>query len=523
MTQLSINNLNNGTKIIQGKEIQVSLPAAAIKYYRHGWQSWSLTAWTDLAPMPAQKPDIFHPLQIDIEHLDESNPHGSWLGALEFKDGNILLLGALATDGYVSLVQDQLWGSSEAEEIEWFIGYGQEQIVFNSYADELGNRFGRIKKDSVPRIWCSWYSLYTTIDEKILFDTFDGLDDLPFDVLQVDDGWQVAIGDWEVNKKFPSGMEALASKIKSSGKKAGLWFAPLIATKSSQLFREHKDWFLRDENGRFVSAGFNWDERLYALDTTHPDVTTWLVALMQRARSWGFDYLKLDFLYAGAMKGKRFIDMPRERAYRECLILLREAMGTDAFFLACGTPILPTLGVCDAIRIGPDVSHEWEKFRDAILLNNFTVPGTRNGIRTSINRLWLKPLIHIDPDVEYFVSRENNLEEEHKRQLQNLALICNFKATSDLPQWMTPAERESLHEFLNASPEIIQESRYLFQIDQRKVDFTSAVAFPAWPKGIVWLWGRFLGWLGSFIFVLMIFKAFDDAGLRKMRARLEGK
>jgi len=50
-----------------------------------------------------------------------------------------------------------------------------------------------------------------------------------------------------------------------------------------------------------------------------------------------------------------------------------------------------------------------------------------------------------------------------------------------------------------------------------------AVGFPSWPTGIVWLWGRFLGWLGSFTLVLMIFKAFDDAGLRKMRARLQGK
>ncbi len=85
------------------------------------------------------------------------------------------------------------------------------------------------------------------IDEVILHKIFDELGDLPFDVLQVDDGWQVDIGDWEVNGKFPSGMNALAEKIKSTGRRAGLWLAPLIATKSSKLFHEHKDWFLRDE------------------------------------------------------------------------------------------------------------------------------------------------------------------------------------------------------------------------------------------------------------------------------------
>ncbi len=90
---------------------------------------------------------------------------------------------------------------------------------------------------------------------------FDDLGDLPFDVLQVDDGWQVAIGDWEANNKFPSGMAALADKIKSTGRKAGLWLAPFIAVKSSKLFREHASWFLRDQKGKFVSAGFNWGEQ----------------------------------------------------------------------------------------------------------------------------------------------------------------------------------------------------------------------------------------------------------------------
>ena len=297
-----------------------------------------------------QKPAIFHPLQVDAEHVLDPNPNGAWLGAVELEDGSVLLLGALGLDAHVSLGQNQLSGRCEAEAVEWFIAHGQEQVVFAEYVNELGIRFGEIKKDVAPRIWCSWYSLYTMIDEAILYETFDKLGDLPFDVLQVDDGWQMDIGDWEVNAKFPSGMKALADKIKSTGRRAGLWLAPLIATKSSKLFREHPDWFLRDETGRFVSAGFNWGQPLVALDTTHPDVISWLVALMKQVRAWGFDYLKLDFLYGGALKGKRFKDMPREAAYRECLQTLREAMGADAFFLTCGTPILPALGLCDAMR-----------------------------------------------------------------------------------------------------------------------------------------------------------------------------
>ncbi len=520
MTAIQFSEIQNRSKTIKAKELSIQLPSEPVKYYRHGWQSWSLAAWTDLSPLPEQKPAIFHPLQMDAEYLNNQNPHGSWLGAVEFADGNILLLGALATDAHVHLVEDQLSGWFDADAGEWFIAFGQENVVFTEYAEQLGNHLGKLKKNGAPRVWCSWYSLYTMIDEAILHKIFDELGDLPFDVLQVDDGWQVDIGDWEVNGKFPSGMNALAEKIKSTGRRAGLWLAPLIATKTSKLFHEHKDWFLRDERGRFVSAGFNWGEPLYALDTTHPDVTLWLVALMKQVRAWGFDYLKLDFLYAGALKGKRHNDMPREAAYRECLRVMREAMGADAFFLTCGTPILPAIGMCDAVRIGPDVSLVWENYRNAQLFYNPSTPETKNAIRTTIHRLWLKPLLHIDPDVAYFESTKNSLTREQKTLLQDLAYVCNFKATSDLPQWMTKNEVDELRSFLNTNPKVEQTGRYVFRLDDRTVDFTSAISLPNKKTGVLGLWAEFLAWLGDIHFVLRIFKMLDDRAMRKRRNSL---
>jgi alpha-galactosidase len=516
MTTLQFSDIQNKSQIIKVKDLHIELPSQPVKYYRHGWQSWSLAAWTDLSPLPVQKPAIFHPLQVDAEHVHDPNPNGAWLGAVELADGSVLLLGALGVDAHVSLGQNQLSGSG-AETIEWFVAHGQEQVVFTNYVRELGVRFGQIQKSVAPRVWCSWYSFYTMIDEAVLRKTFEALGDLPFDVLQVDDGWQTDIGDWEANAKFPSGMKALADKIKSTGRRAGLWLAPLIATKSSKLFHEHPDWFLRDETGRHVSAGFNWGQPLVGLDTTHPDVTRWLVALMEQVRAWGFDYLKLDFLYGGALKGKRFKDMPREAAYRECVRTLREAMGADAFFLTCGTPILPALGLCDAMRIGPDVADEWDNYRNAELFYNPSTPGTKNAIRTTVNRLWLKPLLHVDPDVAYFESTHNSLTKEQKRLLQDLAQICEFKATSDLPQWMTKDETDELRSFLNSTPKVEQTGRHTFRLDNREVDFTSAMSLPKQKTGAQALLAGFLSWMGDRHFVLRINKKLDDGKWGKRR------
>lgn len=507
-------------KVIKAKELQIELPSPPIRYYRHGWQSWSLAAWTDPSPIPIPKPAIFHPLQVDAEHVHKKYLNGSWLGAVEFAEGDILLLGALATDTNVSLVQNQLSGQSDADEIEWFIAFGQEHIIFEEYVRQLECRFaprGELKKKHAPRVWCSWYSMYQEIDEPRLHKIFEELGSLPFDVLQVDDGWQMNVGDWSANQKFPSGMRALAEKIKSTGRKAGLWLAPLIATKSSRLLHEHRGWFLRGEDGNLVSAGFNWGERLYALDTTRPDVTEWLVALMKQIRAWGFDYLKLDFLYGGALKGKRFKNIPREAAYRECLQTLREAMGKEAFFLTCGTPILPAIGLCDAIRIGPDVAPYWERYHDAYLFYNPTIPGTRNAIRTTIHRLWLKSLFHIDPDIAYFETKGISLTHEQRKLLHDLAHICEFKATSDLPQWMTREEHDELQAFLDAKPKVTQASRYIFHIDDRIADFTSAVELPKAPKGLTALFGRLVGWLGGRYSILRMYKILDLGRFRKRR------
>jgi len=520
-----------GGYLLTGANVSLEINQLPKQYYRHGWQSWSLTTWQDPGfQLPVQKPSILAPLQTDPIYVKHPAPNGSWLGAVEFEDGNILLLGSLGTDAHVALhgqshrdAPQQLHGwyevprmGCEAGSGDWFVGYGEEQSVFARYAELLGERLGKSPGKSSPRVWCSWYSLYGAIDEGLLDCVFDELGSLPFDVLQVDDGWEVSIGDWEANERFPSGMEALAAKIRASGRTPGLWLAPLLVVPSSTLYRQHLDWLLRDADGQLVSAGHLWGEPLFALDTTHPEALEWLAGLMRQVRAWGFDYLKLDFLYAGALPGKRHVNMPREAAYRRGLQVMREAMGTDAYFLTCGAPILPSLGLCDAIRVGPDVAGKWESYRDARLLYNPTTPGTKNAIRTTVNRLWLNLLVATDPDVAYFRSRHTSMTAEQKKLLKDLALICNFKATSDLPQWLDKTEREQLHAFLESKPEIKRLSRYSFTLNGRAVDFSVAMTLPPPPRGLEVLVSALIGWLANQGWVMKLFDKLGKVSLQKV-------
>ncbi len=513
-----------GGIIASGSEIRLGLPSAAVGFLISGWQSWSLTAWVNadqrIRPM---RPSIMHPMQTDPVHAREKVPNGSWYGAVELADGRVVFLGALGFESHVKLEGQFLTGSYETGEGEWFVSTGNEDEFMSRYAEILGDRFGRGQPKPSPRVWCSWYSLYTEIYEqqllKILNDMgiLSSAEGLPFDIFQIDDGWQVSVGDWEPNSKFPSGMNNLADKIKETGRKAGIWLAPLVAVRSSNIYREHKDWLLHDKNGKLVSAGFNWSEQLYALDTTHPAVLDWLAALMKKIRGWGYDYIKLDFLYAGGLPGRRTIEMPREAAYRKGLGTMRTTLA-DAYLLTCGAPILPSIGLCDGMRIGPDVAGHFISHRDDALLSNFAIPGGRNALRTTTNRLWLQSLVQTDPDVVYFCKRMNNLTPDQKYLIQDLAQICKFKATSDIPAWLTGSERATLRAYMDSNPETRKIGKTAYQVGDHQVDFGPYIGLPPTTRIIDEIPGSILGELAN---IPVLMKIFDLLGKMELKAKLK--
>jgi alpha-galactosidase len=130
-----------------------------------------------------------------------------------------------------------------------------------------------------------------------------------------------------------------------------VWLAPFVVGADTSLAREHPEWTAGE-------AGFNWGQQLVGLDLTQPGVRDLLTAQLGRLTDLGVDYLKLDFLYAGALPGPRHEDVTAVKAYRSGLALIREAVGPDVYLLGCGAPILPSVGLVDAMRVSPDTFHE---------------------------------------------------------------------------------------------------------------------------------------------------------------------
>ena len=96
---------------------------------------------------------------------------------------------------------------------------------------------------------------------------------------------------------------------------------------------------------------------LLGLDLTHPGARAYLSSVFGRLREAGFDYFKLDFLFTGALDTARHEDLNAVGAYRSGLALIREAVGPGSYLLGCGAPMLPSVGLVDAMRVSPDTYH----------------------------------------------------------------------------------------------------------------------------------------------------------------------
>jgi alpha-galactosidase len=443
-------------------------------FYRHGHNSWSPCGWRRLSEPPLRIAGARRRLTADDTVWDDPHRHhSSAVAALQGGDGNVLLLGALGLDTpRLAADQDILSGWYEQSGAPWFLAYGSEDEVFAAYTRQLALRLGS-RDRRAGNVWCSWYAYYEAITETQLTKDVAALCGLPFDVVQVDDGWETCVGDWRPNDKFPSGMRSLADRIGDVGLVPGLWLAPFIALPGSDIATSRPELLLRDGRGEPVVTGHNWDTGYFALDLARADARDHLAQTIgQVVHEWGFRYLKLDFVNAALAPAGRPTGTGREQVYRDALALVRQVAGDDVYLLGSGAPLLPSLGLLDGIRSGPDTAPIWQNYAS----DDPSDAMARNAVVNAVHRLWQTPLVEVDPDVVYFRSRLNLLTDQQLGWLRDLADICGFRAVSDPPGWLTPDELDTMTRYLSHRPQVRRLGRYRFSLDGREVDFSPAVA-----------------------------------------------
>lgn len=329
------------------------------RVYAEGWQSWSPASWYRAGATPR-------------------TPEGEWQHLMRFRPGTPVVPDAIQAEGL--LVADpgdgsdaRCYGTLRADAVptlratvegNTLVVRANQPVTVSGHpaggeaalvehGDALAAALGLGPPATPPNVWCSWYRYFEQVTAADVADNLRAFDGhgLQVDVVQVDDGWSPGLGEGlRPSDRFGS-LEALVDEIRSSGRRAGLWLAPFLVGTRTTLAREHPDWLVGP-------AGHNWGQDLAGLDLTHPGVQEMLRDVLGRLVELGIDYLKLDFLYGGAVPGPRHGDVDGVRAYRAGLALVREVVGPDVYLVGCGAPLVPSVGLVDAMRVSPDTFHE---------------------------------------------------------------------------------------------------------------------------------------------------------------------
>lgn len=260
--------------------------------------------------------------------------------------------------------------SWQLEEFTYQSGADREQLL-ERLATRLVANHPPMRFPKPPTGWCSWYCFGPRVTAQQVLDNLDFIakHSPGLRYIQIDDGYQPAMGDWlETGAAFGGNVQGVLKQIRQRGFEPAIWVAPFVAEEKSHVFQQHPDWFVKDDEGkplrsdRVTFGGWRrgpW----YVLDGTHPAVQKHFESFFRTMRrEWGCTYFKLDANFWGAIHGGRFHDprATRIQAYRRGMQAILRGTA-DGFVLGCNHPIWPSLGLIHGSRSSNDIKRTWER------------------------------------------------------------------------------------------------------------------------------------------------------------------
>ncbi len=374
--------VNQGTQAVRIKEVVLfdlvlSMPATT-RLYGEGFQMLSQTGGT-----LGQPADLGN--YTDAKHYKLAKAfYGMMMLSPSTRDNHLLAFTSCRRfigQFYLSYPSLKVVVDTEGSELRpgesWQLepftyqsGSDREQL-FDSLASQLVANHPPLRFPSPPTGWCSWYCFGPRVTAKQVLDNLDFIarHTPGLRYVQIDDGYQPAMGDWlETGAAFGGDVQGVLKQIRVRGFEPAIWVAPFVAEEKSHVFQQHPDWFVKDADGkplrsdRVTFGGWRrgpW----YVLDGTHPAVQQHFETFFRTMkRDWGCTYFKLDANFWGAIHGGRFYDSRATRieAYRRGMQAILRGV-ENSFVLGCNHPIWPSLGLIHGSRSSNDIKRTWER------------------------------------------------------------------------------------------------------------------------------------------------------------------
>jgi len=496
-------NRSDASTAVRGVRLvfRVLQATGPLRMFRHGYQSWSpsgvATLGVDVDPSSIAGFEflqaVYHADQRQVTTPGELR--SEWVTLLADGARTLILCGfgpCDTHDGTLRLREAESGVELAAEAFfgDAVLGPGERRVLADveiietdgrTPADLLGDWAARVGSVGGARVdspyqlgWCSWYQYFGDVTEADLWANLARAGDWPFEIFQLDDGYQSSIGDWLTTApSFSSDLETVAYRIARAGLRPGLWLAPFLVAPDSATATEHPDWLVRTKAAGGTHPLYCWwnpawggghDGFMYGLDTTHPEVVAHLEAVADSIVAMGFGYLKLDFTFSPSIDGI-YADpswTPAQRIRTGLAAIRRGA--PDAFLLGCGVPLSPSLGVVDANRIGPDVAPLWALPRAAEIVPGYLAvqPATRHATAAVLARSFMHRRFWAnDPDCMMLRSAASELSSEAIRTWARIVGLSGGSAfVSDDLSLLGPEARALFDEVVTLGRESDAAARY---------------------------------------------------------------
>lgn len=492
-----------------------------ISFFRNGYQSWStsrsyklkdkpLRPWlqlvsltsSNLANLPSNTPGNLSSEMYSIVTDLESGKSFLVGQSMPFNDFFYIRLhiqSITKKTNHFELVYDfgrKMINPGETIQLDGIImALGTSDSLQMNYFSYIKKEMGHKNFSKNIKGWSSWYCYYNKITPELIYKNIKILKErnINSDYIQVDDGYQKCVGDWlELSPNFNGRMKEISDTINEAGFKPGIWIAPFIADKKSELANIHPDYILRDDYGKPLTCGYNpqWRGKFYyGLDVTNPRVEEYIRKIIRTIiHQWGFKYLKLDFLFGACLRGANHHELKYSRAemLKYGIRFIREEAGRDVVLLGCGMPMSAGIGLVNAMRVGPDTSPYWNKL-SGIFLQTGAMTGMKNSIRNFMARSLMNKFLWLnDPDCLMLRKKKIKLTMEQRQSQINAIIISGAMLffSDDLS---------------DLSPEIFEEIHKINELS----DFCfkgNAIPLDLMERGIPELYYNTNGFIGIFNF-----------------------
>jgi len=259
-------------------------------------------------------------------------------------------------------------------------------------------------------------------------------ENIPADFVLIGPGYAKEVGDWLYsNDQFPDGLPPIISEIKSAELKVGMCLAPLLCSTTSDLYRQHPDWVLKDDRSNPITLKTELGSH-YVLDAYNAGVQDYLQVFCYTVTTqWGIDLLKFDHLstaFGIARKTKT-----RAQASNDFLKMLRSSC-PDCLIWATDLPMAIGSLYANYTSTSSNILESWDT-RFTLLYAN------PNGATANVQ---LKNIIHRFNYLQYgtggnlislATSKELTEAQQHTILFIN-ALFSNISVIVDAPKNLSP-------------------------------------------------------------------------------------